>query len=220
MPYLVREERKRITLLRLTFKPVPFLEPNRRGWGGPAQTTFPPAVFKSFVFTSSSKLKSVSVAQDPRGQSEKGLECARSKFPGEEEAGGGGPTVVTAVVPLDHPPQEILRHVGPPERGWMGTTPGPVDPRETPISKEGSRSYRQHSGEIVLVHVACRPAELLELGVVDAVLHNAHGKPPVDLEPLGPLPPLSEVHLRAHAGVIPAPTIRPGVIKCPHKAIA
>lgn len=122
-------------------------------------------------------------------------------------------------MPFIHPLQEILRQIGPAEGSRVGPAPRPVDPRQATVGEEFAGSYGQHRRKVVLVHVACRPAEFGELGVELGVFHNVDGELPVDFEPLGPLPPVGDVDFWQHAVVVATPAVGAGVVEGAHEAV-
>lgn len=100
----------------------------------------------------------------------------------------------------------------------MGPTPRPVDPREAPVRQQMRGRDAQHCREVVLVHVAGRPAELLERGVVRGVGDDVHGQFPVDLEPLGPFAPVGEVDQGRHVAVVAPSAVGAGLVERAHEA--
>lgn len=63
-----------------------------------------------------------------------------------------------------------------------------------------------------------RPAEALELLVVDGVLHHIHCQFPVYLEPLRPFSPLGEVDQWGHVVAVAASPIGAVLVECAHEA--
>lgn len=127
--------------------------------------------------------------------------------------------VVRAILAVENSLEELLSDVRPPERGGVGPAPRPVHPRDASVGQEIARLDGEHRREIVLVHVARRPTELLEFRVEFQVLDDGGGELTVDLEPLGSLAPLGYVHLGQHVGVVASPPEGPVVVECPDEAV-
>lgn len=86
----------------------------------------------------------------------------------------------------------------------MGAAARPVDPGEAPVRVEGGKKLGDQRGQVVLVGVAGRTAEVAESGAVVAVGDGGGGQAAVYLEPLGALAPVWEGEEGAHAGVVAA----------------
>ncbi|PKA54256.1 hypothetical protein AXF42_Ash000089 [Apostasia shenzhenica] len=101
----------------------------------------------------------------------------------------------------------------------MGPTPRPIDKSQTPICREIRRFDVEHGGEVVLIHITRRLAEIPENWVVLRVPNNADREPPVDLEPLRALAPLSEVDQRRHFPIVPPSPVGAGIVERTHEAV-
>jgi hypothetical protein len=156
-------------------------------------------------------------------EAEQRAQRAGRELPGEQEAHLRRLAVVGAVALVlpgrREPSEERLVHVLLPERGRVRAAAGPVHPRDAPVGDPRGGLDGQHRGQVVLVHVARRPAVVPELGVVAAVGDDADGEVAVQLEPLRALAELPGGHLGAQPGAVPAPAVRAWVVERAHEAL-
>lgn len=71
----------------------------------------------------------------------------------------------------------------------------------------------------MLIDIASRAAKVTKFRIIKGVFDNCYSKFTVDLKPLGPLAPLSEVDFWGHVGVVPALAVWARVINEVHKAV-
>lgn len=147
------------------------------------------------------------------------LQSTRSKLPRKEITHGSVATIVTAVSSIKDFSKEVFCNVRSPKRSWVGTAPRPVHPCQAPVSQDCWFLNRQHCWEVMLVHIASRPAELFEFRVIQCVFDNGSCQVPVNLKPLRPFSPFGKGNFRFHVPVVAATPKRSRVIKSTHEAV-
>lgn len=138
---------------------------------------------------------------------------------GEEVAGARGLAVVHAGGALPDGHEELRRDLLAVVPGGVGPAEGPVDPGDGAVGVAGAVLDVDEGGEVVLVGVAAAVAVLLEDVEVVVVGDDADGHLPVDLEPLGALPPLVQADLRQHLLVPPPPPHHPLLVEHAHERL-
>jgi hypothetical protein len=101
----------------------------------------------------------------------------------------------------------------------VGTTSGPINPGNTPIGKRIRFLNIKHGWKVVLINITSRAAKVAEFRIIEGVIDDGYSKFTIDLEPLGALPPLGEVDLWNHIGVVAALAVWTRVIEDVHETV-
>ena len=149
---------------------------------------------------------------------EQGLQAVRHKLAGEHEAIMPRLAVVSAVQTTSNALVKLLGVILA-VLARMGAPFGPVHNSHTPPGHFLSELDEQHGGDVMLVHVTDRLAEISELGVILHIRDNVHCQLSVHVKPLRSFSPLVDADLWEHSLVVPTPAHRPRIIEHSHEAL-